>query len=79
MVELDEALRRTEERTKVLEEEVGEARGEAEAKAVVIQSLEQAEDEWKAKVSRQVDKNLGYAALFCSVSFLLFPLSFCPR
>ena len=39
-----------EEKTKDLETELSESKGDAEAKATVILSLEQAEDEWKVKV-----------------------------
>ena len=52
LAELEAALQRMDEKTKELEGQVDEAKSEAEAKAAVIQSLEQAEDEWKAKVSR---------------------------
>ena len=51
LAELEASLTRMEERTRDLEGQVNEAKGEADAKAAVIQSLEQAEDEWKAKVS----------------------------
>lgn len=59
LAELESALQRMDDKTKELEGQVDEAKSEAEAKAAVIQSLEQAEDEWKAKLdvsNRERDK-----------------------
>ena len=51
LAELGATLQRMELRTTDLETQINEAKGEADAKAAVIQSLEQAEDEWKTKVT----------------------------
>ena len=52
LAELEATLQRMEQRTTDLETQINETKGEADAKAAVIQSLEQAEDEWKTKVTQ---------------------------